>query len=281
MKTNHAFKCRNLLIGFGIPVVYLLLFKSFGFIIKEKLHFAEGTFLPDLIGELFGTAVAVTFLFIFRKKHLLKAEKGSFRVGLSAGMFMLIAPTVLAFFQLLTVSDKTLNPAHEILFFVFNMILTGVTEELIFRGIVLDSFHSVFGSSTKSGAFATACLSGGIFGALHLFNLIGSENPSAIFIQAVGAVGAGFYLGAVYLRCRNLWALMFMHAVNDFMLMLNEGLFATGTLRNAVDSHSAKALIGAVLYFAIGMYLLRAEKMYYAEPHSEKGTALSRSNQTI
>jgi hypothetical protein len=222
--------------------------------------------------------IAVSFLLIFRKTHLLKAEKGSFGEGISAGMFMLIVPALFALINLLMVSDKTLKPAHEILLFVFDMILTGVTEEVIFRGLVLNSFHSVFGSNTKSGAFATAGLSGAVFGVLHLFNLIGSENPSAIFIQAVGAVGAGFYLGAVYLRCRNLWALIIMHAVNDFMLMLNEGLFANGTLRNAVDSHSAKALIGAVLYFAIGMFLLRAEKMHYADARTEYEAPLSGIN---
>ena len=135
----------------------------------------------------------------------------------------------------------------------------------MYRGVAFDYFHEVFGSSTKAGAYATSAFSGAIFGILHLFNLFGSNNPSAIIIQAVAAAATGFFFGAVYLRCRNLWAMMVLHAFNDFAVMLKEGLLSEGTIRSALDAHSVKVLAGAVLYIGIGIFLLRSEKMSYIE----------------
>ena len=56
-----------------------------------------------------------------------------------------------------------------------------------------------------------------------------------------------------------------LHAFNDFAVMFDKGVFAGGTIRSAIDSHSVKVLIGAVLYVAIGIYLLRGEKMNYTD----------------
>ena len=83
--------------------------------------------------------------------------------------------------------------------------------------------------------------------------------------SAVSAAATGFFFGAVYLRCRNLRAMAALHAFNDFAVMFDKGVFAGGTIRSAIDSHSVKVLIGAVLYVAIGIYLLRGEKMNYTD----------------
>ena len=267
MKNNKA---KNIGMAFALAVTYILLFKGLGIVIKRTIGLPQESFLPDLAGEIFGTVIAVTMLIVFKKTRLLKAEPGSFQKGLCAGAFLIGGATLNALLALPDIIGKELKPAHQIVFFVIDMILTGVTEELVYRGVVFDYFHEAFGSSTKAGAYATAVLSGAIFGILHLFNLIGSGNPSAIFLQAIGAAATGFFFGAVYLRCRNLWAMIALHAFNDFAMMLREGVLRDGTLRSALDSHSVKVLAGAALYIGIGMFLLRAEKMSYTGTENKR-----------
>lgn len=262
---KNGSKTKNIVLAFGIAIAYILLFKASGIAVRRIITAQHNSFLPDLAVETAGTVIAVIMLIAFRKTKLLKAEPGSFQKGLSAGAFMIVGAGLNALLSLTAVVGKELKPAHEIAFFVLDMILTGVTEELIYRGVAFDYIHEAFGSSTKAGAYATSALSGAIFGILHLFNLFGSGNPSAVIIQAVAAAATGFFFGAVYLRCRNLRAMMALHAFNDFAIMLKEGLLIEGTIRSAVDSHSVKVLAGAVLYIGIGMFLLRSEKMTYIE----------------
>lgn len=271
MKSTN--KTKNIELAFGIAIAYILLFKACGIAIRRIITTQHNSFLPDLAVETAGTVIAVVMLIVFRKTKLLKAEPGSFQKGLSAGVFLIVGAGLNALLSLPVIIGKELKPAYEIAFFVFDMILTGVTEELIYRGVVFDYFHNAFGSSTKAGAYATSALSGAIFGILHLFNLFGSSNPSAIIIQAVAAAATGFFFGAVYLRCRNLWAMIALHAFNDFAIMLKEGLLSEGTIRSAMDSHSVKVLAGAVLYIGIGMFLLRSAKMSYIE-NDKKGEGL-------
>ena len=178
-------------------------------------------------------------------------------------MFLIVYPAMIMLFTLPTLAGKQVKPAHLIVCFVLDMLLTGVNEEFLFRGVVLGFAHEAFGSDTKKGAYLTAAFSGTIFGVVHLANLLNSNVPTAIVFQAIGAVGAGFFFGAIYLRCRNIYALIFLHAFNDFCGMIKEGVFTGSTLRESIDSQGAGSLISAALLIGIGIYLLRSGKMNY------------------
>ena len=79
-------------------------------------------------------------------------------------------------------------------------------------------------------------------------------------------IGVGIFMGAVYLRCRNLWIMMLMHAFSDFVPLLKTGFLAEGTITNAIDSHDLRTIMLGAVYALVGLYLLRPEKMHYTEP---------------
>jgi len=73
-------------------------------------------------------------------------------------------------------------------------ILSGVSEELIFRGVYYRLLEEMFGSLTA------LIVSSALFGAAHLGNE-GATLWSAVCVT----IEAGFLLGACYLATRNLW----------------------------------------------------------------------------
>lgn len=99
--------------------------------------------------------------------------------------------------------------------------LTGLFEEVLFRGIVFDGFAKAFQSSqAKQPALRAAVLSAVIFGALHM----GGVDPSgAVPLDGVAAVQLvfkplqaaffGFIMAALYYKTQNLWLIVGTHAL--------------------------------------------------------------------
>ena len=78
--------------------------------------------------------------------------------------------------------------------------LSGVGEELIFRGVLYRLFEEMFGSLTA------LIVSSALFGAAHL----GNEGATLASAACV-TIEAGFLLGACYLATRNLWLPIGLH----------------------------------------------------------------------
>lgn len=53
------------------------------------------------------------------------------------------------------------------------MILVGVAEELVFRGVIAQTLLERYGTA-RAGAWKACLVSGALFGAAHLSNLLGS-----------------------------------------------------------------------------------------------------------
>ena len=110
-----------------------------------------------------------------------------------------------------------------------------VTEELMFRGFVLQAVEQWWGSGVA------LAVTGVLFGAVHVMN------PGATLWSAVAiAVEAGVMLGAAFVWRRSIWFVVGLHfAWNTAVQLLgipvsghsSEGLFA-------VESHGAVALTG-------------------------------------
>jgi membrane protease YdiL (CAAX protease family) len=84
-------------------------------------------------------------------------------------------------------------------------LIPGVTEEILFRGILFRFIEKTAGSWIALGVTSA------LFGIAHIFN------PNASFVAAFAiAVEAGLLLGAVYMLTRRLWAAIGVHAAWNF-----------------------------------------------------------------
>jgi membrane protease YdiL (CAAX protease family) len=88
----------------------------------------------------------------------------------------------------------------------------GFSEELVYRGVLLHRFEQLF-RSTWIAVLLTSLL----FAAMHY--------PSGI-LSVWNALGLGLVFGTVFAMFRDLWPLVFAHAVIDFVVILRSGSFA-------------------------------------------------------
>ena len=98
------------------------------------------------------------------------------------------------------------------------------------------------------------------FGLIHLVNLFSTVGPT--LIQVGYATGLGIFFGAVYLRTRNLWGPVVVHALID----ISAKIFVTedpvaGIASLAVPPEQMLVGIAVFIVFtAIGLYLVRPAK---------------------
>lgn len=108
-----------------------------------------------------------------------------------------------------------------LLVYVFvECLFIGITEECIFRGLVLGGILSLSGS-TKRGVVFGVLLSAGIFGLAHVigagdFSPLGLLQAALKIVQA-GIIGAAF--AAVALTQHNFSGTVLVHALFDFLVM--------------------------------------------------------------
>lgn len=221
---------------------------------------ALDTYLYSTLQELVGALVAVLFLVRTDRAGLLRRRGSGFFNGLLVGMYPLFfigytTVGTLAFDR----PDTPLLPMPRILTFMLNMILVGVAEELVFRGIIAQTLLERYGTA-RAGVWKACLVSGVLFGAAHLSNLIGSA-PFGVLMQCVFAASLGVMLAAIYFRTGNLWVTVFLHSAMDIASMLIGGLYGTTSVAESVSGYDASRLLSVAVYLIPTLFLLRKKKL--------------------
>ncbi len=103
---------------------------------------------------------------------------------------------------------------------VFMIIITtffvGVSEELIFRGIVLPTLVE------KRGTIMAVIISSIIFGFLHSVNILGGMSVNAMLVQLILSTIVGVLFACVALEIQNIIPLMIYHWFWDAFLMIEQ-----------------------------------------------------------
>ena len=154
---------------------------------------------------------------------------------------------------------QPLLPLPRILTFMLNMILVGVAEELVFRGIIAQTLLERYGTA-RAGVWKACLVSGVLFGAAHLSNLIGSA-PFGVLMQCVFAASLGVMFAAIYFRTGNLWVTVFLHSTMDIASMLIGGLYGTTSVAESVSGYDASRLLSVAVYLIPTLFLLRKKKL--------------------
>ena len=221
---------------------------------------ALDTYLYSTLQELVGALVAVLFLVRTDRAGLLRRRGSGFWNGLLVGMYPLAFICYSIYSALIFERpDTPLLPAGRILSFLACMAMVGVAEEFLFRGVIAETLLEHFGTS-RAGVWKACLLSGVLFGAAHLTNILGSA-PFGVLMQCVFAASLGTLFAAVYFRTGNLWVTVFLHGAMDISSMLIGGLYGTTTVAEAVSGYDASMLLSVLLYLLPTAFLLRKKKL--------------------
>ena len=225
------------------------------------IQIISDTYLYSTLQELVGAMVAVLFLVRTDRAGLLRRRGSGFFNGLLVGMYPLVFIGYNAFGSLVLgrPENGVLQPAARICTFLVSMAMVGVAEEFIFRGVIAQTLLEHFGTS-RAGVWKACLLSGVLFGAAHLTNILSSA-PFGVLMQCVFAASLGTLFAAIYFRTGNLWVTVFLHGAMDISSMLIGGLYGTTTVADAVSGYDASMLLSVLLYLIPTAVLLRKKKL--------------------
>jgi len=155
-----------------------------------------------------------------------------------------------------------------------------LSEELIFRGILLNNILKNTNNLSKAVIYSAI-----LFGVLHLSSLIKTDDYASVINQVIMATMAGIFLGSLFVFCRNIYFVAFLHLLINIPAYFKR-ITATSTIENTndVSLSLADTLISSfmviVLYsplILIGLFILfKAKKEFISsEPKLKKENSFS------
>ena len=260
---KHRFLKHPILAAFLLPVIGLLGGGIIGQIVVLSLNgfdtkAAQNTLLSNDLPEIFLALLVILimkhsydnqFKFGFWKKNLKPSM-----VFASWGFLVLLLNIIPNLFL-----GTPLESSYGLLLAVTGGIAPGLYEEVTCRGVVLSNMMYQW-RNAKNPIMMSLLASSIAFGLIHLVNLFSTVGPT--LIQVGYATGLGIFFGAVYLRTRNLWGPVVVHALID----ISAKIFVTEDPVAGIASLAVppeQMLIGIavfIVFTAIGLYLVRPAK---------------------
>lgn len=245
-----------------IALIAVAIFKAFGF----AVHGIEANeFIMQLIKELVLLAGAIAAVIICKMSGVLKFTTDGVGAGILAGLFLIIMDCYLLLTGLalgLVMEDTFTIKGFELVLFLLAMLLVGIAEETLFRGLVQNAFHKFFCEDSKKHVLLAILCSGIIFGLLHFFNVFTGVSVTGALVQAIANIPMGMFFGAVYFRSKkNLWLCIVLHAFHDIAVSVQSGVLWGVDITQTISSYNPMALIPAGIILLIVLFLLRNKKV--------------------
>lgn len=251
---------KSLVISIICIAVAFLIYYNEGPFIRGLI---ENPYVADFVCEMMFAIYAVIALFILKRTEVLKFTFKGFGTGLKVGVISIIIP-LFALVAYWAQHDPITATPVEITCFVLQMLMIGIAEEVLFRGILQNSIMDVIGYDSVNKIRAGIVISGVIFGLVHITN---GFNPEIGFVNALLSVLNVAVLGIVdttvyYRSKRNLWLLVLLHAINDGVLfMFAGGLSGISGTASMGSGSVGGGLMLPIVVLLVDMWILRRKKI--------------------
>ena len=260
---KHRFLKHPILAAFLLPIIGLLGGGIIGQIVVLSLNgfdtkAAQNTLLSNDLPEIF---LALLVILIMKHSYDNQFKFGFWKKNLKPSMFFASWGFLVLLLNIIPnlFLGTPLESSYGLLLAVTGGIAPGLYEEVTCRGVVLSNMMYQW-RNAKNPIMMSLLASSIAFGLIHLVNLFSTVGPTQI--QVGYATGLGIFFGAVYLRTRNLWGPVVVHALID----ISAKIFVTedpvaGIASLAVPPEQMLVGISVFIVFtAIGLYLVRPAK---------------------
>lgn len=140
------------------------------------------------------------------------------------------------------------EPVYRIFLFFIECLSVGFFEEILFRGIVLFVLFDIF-LDKNNGIILSVVSSSLIFGLLHIFNVFDGASMRVIIEQIGYSFLMGMLWAVMYVKTKNLWLVMLLHATYNFF---GQVMFELGTVSNRFDT--VTVVVTVVLAMGVAVY---------------------------
>lgn len=174
----------------------------------------------SIFGEMIWALCLIPVILIFKNKYIFNQKKIPFKER-----FKVMWPMLLVTFGMLIAKFcagggfKHFN-IDEVIALSLLSVFIGVYEEFLCRGWLLNEFIERFGKDRK-GIIYSVILSSAIFGLMHFSNIFTGADIAGTIVQILMATLAGVFYASVYLKTKNIWSVVFLHAFWDFAVSIS------------------------------------------------------------
>ena len=240
-------------------------------IYRAGLHRRLPSYFSSSIQLSLRLLVILFLMYLIGNMHIFTRRRQPLPGALLPGLYLI-------FVSLLSIVNGLMNAEgfqsrSMIVFSITCFILVGITEELVYRGVVADIFLKTFlFRANPSGdrpydraggkaVWSAVICSGLVFGLAHISNM-SHARVSGVLVQMLGAFLMGMVLTAVYYRTGNIYAVIILHAINDIAAIMPVTIVQSN--QNISDVISGYGLVDIMMllpYIAVLMVILRPSKM--------------------
>ena len=216
----------------------------------------------SIIAELTAVLIALIVIILTNNSNIFTTKKESIIKSIHIGlpMFLLsIIYLIINIIRIINTGSINVNNLYALIIYCLGI---GLFEEFLCRGWILNEFLKI-SSNTRKEVITSIIISAFLFGLMHISNIwVAGQNSYITFLQICNAISLGCFLGAVYYRTKNIWAVSFLHGFYDFSLLLGEiNLLkecTTNTLTTRVIIYETVSILMIIIMFIFcTMILLR------------------------
>lgn len=146
-----------------------------------------------------------------------------------------------------------LPPASAVIYILVNTIFVGISEELMFRGILFSGLRS------RLALWPSIWLCSAVFGLIHILNVVQTGHIILAVLQAIAAFMTGMMFMALRIRTGSLYPVILLHTAWDCLSLLavvKAGGMQTEQALPPAIYIAPLAVLPNLLY---ALYLLRAK----------------------
>ena len=225
--------------------------------VRDALHIERFTNLQWLGDELVLVIIAVAVAIIFRTVSKLKDPiKGFWKSILCGSWFLLfcLAGTVSSI-RTYTSEGPGLKSPFELMIFAVFVLAIGFAEEILHRGVITELLARKYADTVK-GRLVTIFTGAFIFSIIHISNILLGQSVENTIYQMISVFCLAIFLNTIYVKYRNLYAVILIHAALDLMTLSDFGMVKGATLNQNFTSESKTVLWSFIVCNA--MYLVAA-----------------------
>ena len=258
MKKIRDFSDRSpILFSLAFTVLVLLVHEAFA----NFFYLFPDTVWLNIIGEVAFIICPIVLVVIFGHRFIFRQKGFRATFGAALPSFLLFG-LVLVGEILSMVNDPATEwkSAPEILLGILMLIGVGFREEILYRGVIVNTIARKYANS-KKGLWITVLSANAMFGAMHIANVFHGVTLRGYLIQTLTAFGGGIYFCVVYLRGGSIWAVALLHTLLNSAsaagALITNG---AGDLNSIIDGIGLQEVIYIAFDFLLAAFLMRKSK---------------------
>jgi membrane protease YdiL (CAAX protease family) len=221
-------------------------------------------YTASVLGKIVMTVFVIFIIITVKMSPVMKPSSKGLLRGLALGWFFILGGVLLCAgsFDFSKISSIKQGAWLVLLIYAAETLLAGISEEFLCRGLL---YNTIF--SRNKNVKQTVFISSAIFGVIHMINII-HQPIIGTLVQVVYAFAFGVLLTAVYVRCKNIWAVVILHgffnfatgAANILTPLDNIGVSSVSGIAAEIIA-AIPVLVLSIFTVCLGMILIRKKKI--------------------